>query len=368
MFPIRFIFCKSIIAGFFLLLVFPASAVKVIYDTDMGIDDWSAMLVVANHPDIELLGITSNGAGEGHCEANMRNIPDLLALSMSPDVPFACGYHYPLDGYFAFPEPWRKQADTLSGVAVPPSARQPSKLNAVELLHQLLSQQDEKVVLLTAGSLTNIALWLQKYPQDKPLVSRLVMMGGGFDAPGNIIVPGFTTDHPNKKAEWNIYVDAIAADRVFQSGLAIEVVGLDLTNQVKVTAQYAQRFKAQVKAEAARFWDQVLDDNDWFIESGEYYFWDVLAALVVADPHLCQGDMQPVWVEYQHVEKGDKWTDKNMPPMTESGQPRRHYDPATFGITHIGGDNPPVKICRHTEPQVAFDRLIEILNIEVEAR
>lgn len=72
--------------------------------------------------------------------------------------------------------------------------------------------------------------------------------------------------------------------------------------------------------------------------------------------------MQPVWVEYIQVPRGDKWTDTSMPAVTEAGQPRLHYDPATFGITHIGGDNPSVKVCRHTEPQQAFDLLIEIMN------
>jgi pyrimidine-specific ribonucleoside hydrolase len=357
-------FYKSIFALTFLFYCLPASAVKVIYDTDMGIDDWSALLVVANHPDIELIGITSNGVGEGHCDANMKNIPSLLALSNSPHVPFACGNDYPIDGYFAFPAPWRKQADTLSGVPVPKTTRQPSSLSSAAFIHKLLSEQTEEVVLLTVGSMTNIAQWLQHYPQDKTKVSRLVMMGGGFDAPGNIIVPGFTDEHPNKKAEWNIYVDAVAADRVFASGLAIEVVGLDLTNQVKVTPAYAKRFKAAVKTDAALFWDRVLDDNDWFIESQEYYFWDVLAALIVADPALCEGEMQPVWVENTVVANGDKWTDTTMPHLTEAGKTRQHYDPATFGITHIGGNNPAVKICRKTQPQRAFDALIEILNME----
>lgn len=353
----------SLVMAFSIFCV-SASAEKVIYDTDMGIDDWSAMLVVANHPQIELLGVTSNGVGEGHCADNMVNIPGLLALSNSPDVPFACGDDFPMDGYYAFPAPWRQQADTLSGVPVPKTNRKPTEIDSVELIHQLLSQQNEQVVLLSAGSLTNIAQWLQKYPQDIPKVSRLVMMGGGFDAPGNIIVPGFTGDHPNKKAEWNIYVDAVAADIVFASDLSVEVVGLDLTNQVMVTPEYAKRFKSQVKTQAAEFWDKVLDDNDWFIESEEYYFWDVLAALVVVEPELCQGEMQSVWVEHTKVGAGDKWVDTSMPEVTEAGLPRSHYDPATFGITRIGGDNPKVKICRHTQPQRAFDALIEILNIE----
>lgn len=62
---------------------------------------------------------------------------------------------------------------------MPKTDRQPTTIDSVELIHQLLSQQTEQVVLLSAGSLTNIAQWLQKYPEDKSKVSSLVMMGGG---------------------------------------------------------------------------------------------------------------------------------------------------------------------------------------------
>ena len=77
----------------------------------------------------------------------------------------ACGDDYPLDGFFAFPEKWRLQADTLSGVAVKPSKRPISSEHSVEVLHTLLNKHDD-VVLLTTGSLTNVAQLLEKYPAD----------------------------------------------------------------------------------------------------------------------------------------------------------------------------------------------------------
>lgn len=337
-------------------------ATAVIFDTDMAIDDWSALLLLAKHPKVELLAVTANGAGETRCPPAMKNIPALLDLTPQEDVAIACGDDYPLDGYFAFPEPWRKQADTLSGVELPPSQRPVSEQHAVEVLHQSLSAARERVVIVATGSLTNLAQWLAKYPTDKAKVKRLVIMGGSFSAPGNIIVPGFTDDHPNTQAEWNIYVDALAAEKVFQSGLPIEVVGLDVTNQVKVTTEFAANFKKQVATPAAEFWDKVLDDNDWFIDSGEYYFWDVLAALVAIEPQFCKGKMASVSVMHQTTEEPSQWTDKSIPNATADGTTRNHYDPASFGITKLEGNNPPVKVCKKTNAKKAFKLFTRTLN------
>ncbi|BFM05068.1 nucleoside hydrolase [Halioxenophilus aromaticivorans] len=345
-------------------------ATAVIFDTDVAIDDWSALLFLGKHPEVDLLAVLANGVGETRCPPAMKNIPALLDLTPQKDVAVACGDDYPLDGFFAFPEPWRQQADTLSGVALPPSQRPVSQQHAVELLHQTLSAARQRVVVVATGSLTNIAQWLEKYPADKPKVKRLVIMGGSFEAPGNIIVPGFTDGHPNTRAEWNIFVDALAAETVFASGLPIEVVGLDVTNQVKVTTEFAKDFKQNVSTPAAEFWDKVLDDNDWFIDSGEYYFWDVLAAIVAVEPSFCKGPMTPVAVRFSEVAQADLtedsaalvWADKTIPTTTVTSQPRKHYDPATFGITEMAGDHPAVKVCTKTRANKAFKLFTKTLN------
>ncbi|MFT7288153.1 MAG: purine nucleoside permease/inosine-uridine nucleoside N-ribohydrolase, partial [Halieaceae bacterium] len=262
----------------------PAERIPVIFDTDMAIDDWAALLFLARHPRIELRAVTVAGSGEAHCEPAVRNALALLDL-VNPHsrVPVSCGDSYPLDGYFVFPVPWQEDMDRLSGVAITPSTRQSDGRHAIELIHATLEDSDRPVTLLATGPLTNVAQWLEKYPADKPRMDRLVIMGGTLDAPGNIIVPGFTDDNPNTRAEWNIYVDPMAADQVLRSDLSMELVGLDVTNQVRVTREFAQRFKARADNPAAAFWDAVLDANGWFIDSGEYYFWDVLAAIAILD-------------------------------------------------------------------------------------
>lgn len=340
-----------------------AKKIPVIFDTDMAIDDWSALLLLGMHSKIDLLAVTANGAGETRCEPAMKNIPALLDLTITKDVVIACGDDYPLDGFFAFPEPWRIQADTLSGVALPKSDRPISKLHAVEVLHKVINQQNN-VVLLTTGALTNIAQLIEKYPDDIKKISRLVIMGGAFEVKGNIIVPSFTDGHPNIKAEWNMYVDPVAANHVFSADIPTEVVGLDVTNTVKVTTQFAKMFKQSVKTPAANFWDKVLDDNDWFIDSGEYYFWDVLAALTVIDKDLCIGKKYSVYVDYNFIDetKTSKWTDKNISAKTRANKTRMHLDPATAGITRKGGNNPKVTVCEKTNAEHAFKEFTATLN------
>ena len=335
---------------------------RVIFDTDVAIDDWSALLLLAKSPSINLIGVMANGVGETRCKPAMKNIPALLDLTPAKDVVVACGDDYPSDGYFAFPEPWRVQADTLSGVSLPPSSRKVTTEHAVDVMHRLLNESEKPTTLIATGSLTNIAQLIEKYPQDKNKISRLVIMGGTFHSKGNIIVPNFTDGHPNTRAEWNIYVDAPAAARVFESGLTIEVVGLDVTNKVKVTSAFAKDFKNKVATPASEFWDKVLDDNDWFIDSGEYYFWDVLAALVVIDTAFCKGKMESVWVSYDEVEGAGKWTLESIPPLLKTGESRKHFDPATAGITHIGGDNPKVKVCYDPNADDAFELFTSTLN------
>ncbi|HEY0894635.1 MAG TPA: nucleoside hydrolase, partial [Cellvibrio sp.] len=253
-----------------------AQAKPVIFDNDMAIDDWAALLYLLHHPKADVIAVTISASGESRCKPGLTNTHSLLDLpgDIKKDIPVACGDAYPLDGYFVFPEAWRKDSDTLSGVPIKTSSRIASDKHAADIIHAALTNAKEPVTLIATGPLTNIAQWLERYPKDKDKIDQLVIMGGTVDAPGNIIVPLFTKGHPNTTAEWNIFVDPLAADKVFAAGLPIVLVGLDITNSVRVTTKVAADFKQAVKTDSAKFWDEVLDKNDWFIASNEYYFWD----------------------------------------------------------------------------------------------
>lgn len=342
-----------------------SNATPIIFDNDMAIDDWAALLYLLHHPKADVIAVTISASGESRCAPGIANTHSLLDLSgkVKGDIPVACGDDYPLDGYFVFPEVWRKDSDTLSGVPIAPSKRIAPKIHAAELIHQQLQARTEKVMLIATGPLTNIAQWLERYPDDKSKIEKLVIMGGNVDAPGNIIVPLFTKGHPNTTAEWNIFIDPVAADKVFAAGLPIELVGLDVTNSVKVTTQVAKHFKQAVHTPSAAFWDAVLDKNDWFIDSGEYYFWDTLSVLIAMNPELCEGDQLPLRVHHDIAK--EPWlqtSDLSMPKTRWDGKPRQHLDAKTAGTLEQDTSYPSMKVCRKTNPERIFKEFRDTLN------
>ena len=56
-------------------------------------------------------------------------------------------------------------------------------------------------------------------------------MGGALRVPGNLDAGGlFHTK--NTTAEWNMFMDPLAASIVFRSGVPIRLIALDATNKV----------------------------------------------------------------------------------------------------------------------------------------
>lgn len=340
-------------------------AKPVIFDNDMAIDDWAALLYLLHHPKADVIAVTISASGESRCKPGLDNTNALIDLSgkVSKKIPVACGDDYPLDGYFVFPEAWRKDSDTLSGVPIKPSARVASDQHAADIIHAALASAKEPVTLIATGPLTNIAQWLERYPNDKSKIDQLVIMGGTVDAPGNIIVPLFTKGHPNTTAEWNIFVDSLAADQVFAAGLPMVLVGLDVTNSVRVTTQVAADFKQAVTTDSAKFWDAVLDKNDWFIASNEYYFWDTLAVIIAMEPALCHGDRQSLRVDYQTTSTPwQQTTDNSMPDKRWDGKRRNHLDAKTAGTLIKDKTYPSITVCRTTEPARIFKTFRDTLN------
>jgi len=344
----------------------PAVKTKpVIYDTDMAIDDWLALIFLAKHPEIDLKAVTIAASGESHCLPAIDNVQSLLDISAAKsDIIVGCGDSYPLEGYFIFPKPWQQDSDTLSGVPIAPSKRRPSSKHAVEIIHQVISQSSQAVTLVPVGPLTNIAQWLERYPEDKTKVERVVIMGGALDVKGNIIVPNYTDGHPNHHAEWNFFVDPLAAKKVLASGLNIELVGLDVTNQVQVTSAYVAEFKKKVNNPAAKFIDDVFTKNDWFINSNEYYFWDVLAALTAVNPELCVAETTKLNVAYEPSNSPDylKTSDLKIPALRWDGQQRRHLIAATAGTVRRGETGPSIQVCKKTDALKGLTLFSRVVN------
>lgn len=256
-----------------------AAPVPVIIDTDFAADAWMAILFLLQHPGADVRAITLTGAGEAHCDPGVRNALNLAALADQPDIPVACGRETPLEGEHTFPDEWRTSVDSMFGIPMPTNEAEPFAGDAVALLQASIAASPQPPVLITLGPLTNIAELFAADPALTAQVARVVIMGGAVSTPGNVWLG-------DGSAEWNLYVDPLAADQVIQSGAPVTLVPLDATNHVPLTRAVVNGLRDDYTTPAADFVYQVLAAQSGFIQSGDYYFWDPLAAAMAVDRSL----------------------------------------------------------------------------------
>lgn len=190
---------------------------KLVIDTDPGIDDAMAILYAALDPGIELLALTTV-FGNVPVETATRNALWLVERA-GLDIPVAEGAGKPLH-LPPFTPPQHIHGDEGFGhLPAQTPTRAASPETAAEMLCRLAREHAGELVVCPIGPITNIALALQSDPDFARNVKQIVLMGGAVDVPGNI------TPH----AEANAYHDPHAMEIVLQSGAPVVVVGLDVT-------------------------------------------------------------------------------------------------------------------------------------------
>jgi purine nucleosidase/pyrimidine-specific ribonucleoside hydrolase len=190
-------------------------SIPVLLDCDPGHDDAIALLLALGSDELELRGVTTV-AGNQTLEKTTANAIRVLELAGRGEIPVAAGAGRPL-----VRDP-KVAADVhgetgLDGPDLPPPQAEPSPQHAVDFL----AERIEGATLVATGPLTNVALLLARHPEAKP--ERIVLMGGAI-AEGNV----------TPAAEFNIWADPEAAQRVFASGLDVTMVGLDVTHKALV--------------------------------------------------------------------------------------------------------------------------------------
>jgi inosine-uridine nucleoside N-ribohydrolase len=195
------------------------------------------------------------------------------------DVPVSCWRDTPLVGDNPVPAEYRTNLDAVAALNLPEGG-QPSDQDAVALFTATVQASAEKVTVLAIGPLTNIAQAFNNTPSLVDNIETIYIMGGAVD------VPGSSVSETNTAAEWNIYCDPLAARTVFESGVPITLIPLDATNDVPVTMDFVHQLEADQHTPEAEFIYTVLSNSADFIQSGGYYFWDPLAAGIMANPGL----------------------------------------------------------------------------------
>jgi purine nucleosidase/pyrimidine-specific ribonucleoside hydrolase len=207
----------------------------IILDCDPGHDDAIALLLALASPEVNLLGVTTV-SGNQTLEKTTANAIRVLDHVGRTEIPVAAGADRPLvrERHVA--------ADVhgetgLDGPDLPPPSRKPEAAHAIDWIAMTLTASRSPITLVPTGPLTNIALFLARYPELASRVERIVLMGGAYGE-GNV----------TPAAEFNIWADPEAAHRVFTSGIDLTMVGLDVTHQALLRPRDVDRLRASGRA------------------------------------------------------------------------------------------------------------------------
>jgi pyrimidine-specific ribonucleoside hydrolase len=244
----------------------------IVIDCDPGHNDAIAILLALASPELELRGITTV-AGNQTLEKTTRNALKVLELADRTDIPVAAGADAPLKRTLRVAAHVHGESG-LDGPDLPEPTTKPVKGPAADVLDEWL---EPGVVLVPTGPLTNVALLLERHPDVKERLERIVWMGGA-------IAEGNTTP----AAEFNAFVDPEAAAAVFGSGIPVTMIGLDITHKALFTRAHAERVRGTGRAGRA-----VAELSDFFqrFHESRYRFdgspiHDALAVAEVIDPSL----------------------------------------------------------------------------------
>ncbi|HEU5101094.1 MAG TPA: nucleoside hydrolase [Roseiflexaceae bacterium] len=264
-------------------------SLRVVLDTDPGIDDSLAILLALASPEVDLAAVGVTG---GNCSLadGVQNALNVLAAAGRTDMPVCAGVALPLiRPPFTAPE---THGDSGLGYArLPASPVGPVDEHAVDMIIREIMAQPGEVTLVAVAPLTNVALAVRKEPRIVQAVREVIIMGGALRADGN------TTS----LAEFNFYVDPHAAHIVLESGLPITLLPWDISKDVVLTQAEVDRL-LRVPSPVSRF---IADATRFYIEFHELTFGfsgcsinDPIALALAFMPDLARTQPMHVAVEY----------------------------------------------------------------------
>ena len=203
---------------------------KVLFDTDPGVDDAMALLLLARHPRIDLIGVTTGfgNADLATCTRNALYLKQVFGFA----APVSQGAGRPLVGEPGDPPAFVHGLNGLGEVPLPDQvATQCDPRPAHRLLIDLIRAHPGEVTVIAVGRSTNLAHALAEDPGIVGLVRAVVVMGGAFGFNGH-------TGNVTPVAEANVLGDPHAADLVLGAAWPVTMVGLDVTYDTIMSDAY----------------------------------------------------------------------------------------------------------------------------------
>lgn len=252
----------------------------VLMDHDGGIDDYLATLLLMTMDHVDVLGVVVTPA-DCYIRPAVSATRKILDLVGRHDVPVA---ESAVRGLNPFPRMFRRDAFCVDNFPILNerdeilTRRVPEAGQA--FMASALRAAEEPVTLLVTGPLTTVAAALDLDPSIEGNIREILWMGGALHVSGN--VERILESGQDGSAEWNVYWDPIAADRIWKTTIPITLCPLDITNLVPITQEFIRRLCRQ-----RRYPLSDLAGTCYALAAHQDYFaWDVLTTSYLGKPEM----------------------------------------------------------------------------------
>eukprot|EP01111_Echinosteliopsis_oligospora_P009903 TRINITY_DN2994_c0_g1_i3.p1 TRINITY_DN2994_c0_g1~~TRINITY_DN2994_c0_g1_i3.p1 ORF type:complete len:299 (-),score=77.98 TRINITY_DN2994_c0_g1_i3:160-1056(-) len=192
-------------------------------DCDPGHDDAFAIILAGYSNKIKLLGI-STALGNQSIEKTTQNALKVLSISGLDHIDVVRGQAAPLiRPPMECPE-IHGNSGLDCGVGFPPITKTALPHKAVLYMYEIINAAPSPVTIVATACLTNIAVLITVFPEIKQKIKSVTLLGGAIGV-GNM----------SPSAEWNILVDPEAAKLVFDSGMKIVMVPIEVSHTALAT-------------------------------------------------------------------------------------------------------------------------------------
>ena len=216
-------------------------------------------------------------AGNVPLELTLSNALRLVEIADRADVPVAAGASSPLERRLVIADYFHGE-NGLAGVEFPSPVTRPVAESASDLIRRMVRGSPNEISTVAVGPLTNVATALRANRALAGVIRSIVLMGGSLSG-GNV----------TPSAEFNIYADPEAARIVFDAGIPLTMVGLDVTRKVLLREEHIRILEAGKNAAsqaAGRIMRRTLDRALKAGEGTDMPMHDPLTVAHVIDPGI----------------------------------------------------------------------------------
>jgi len=239
-------------------------SIPAIVDTDMALDDIRALALILNSPHVQVKAIVTSD-GSSSASVGYRNLGRVLEYLEVENMPVAMGKDLPQP-----PPPWRQVSEAMGWAELSMASNSSVATEASSLLSKVINEAEGQITYICLGPLTNLSDTLHREPD---LQKRI----------GTVIFSGTPPNFP--EPSWNTTRDMAAAEFVFDSGIPIYAVHLDVPNLLPFDQELLREIE-KLDSKASRLLTLLHRDERVrkLLKEGHFQPWDETVAIYLHDP------------------------------------------------------------------------------------